>query len=94
MRLIDADALDVGAATMGGFHGLMMQIGIDKAREMVAAAPTIDAVEVVRCKECKHWVHIDDGFGDCTHPRFRLPGVADPSMHGYEFCACGERRSE
>lgn len=26
-----------------------------KAKEMVADAPTVDAVPVVRCKDCKHW---------------------------------------
>lgn len=53
MRLIDSDALGVGrcskdvlpAAYCAGWNGL---IGL------IEKAPTIDAVPVVRCRECKH----------------------------------------
>ena len=52
MRLIDADALGVGrcskdilpAAYCAGWNGLI---------ELIEKAPTIDAVPVVRCRECK-----------------------------------------
>ncbi len=55
--------------------------------------PTVDAVEV-RCKGCKHWLHVEEGFGDCTNPRFHLPGHADPTMNADDYCSCGERRNE
>lgn len=48
----------------------------------------------VRCKDCKHWEHSDNGWGDCINPRFHLPGHANPTMHHYEYCALGERRTE
>lgn len=51
-----------------------------------------DYTEVVRCKDCKHWIHMEDGFGDCTNRRFHLDGHADPSMKMDDFCSCGERR--
>lgn len=54
----------------------------------------VDAVEVCRCKDCKHWLHVEDGFGDCTNPRFHLPGHADPTMNADDYCSCGERRNE
>ena len=66
-------------------------------RKIVSVAPTVDvvdAVEVVRCKGCKHWLHVEEGFGDCTNPRFHLPGHADPTMNADDFCSCGERRNE
>lgn len=47
----------------------------------------------VRCKGCKHWNHMEDGCGDCTNPRFHLPGHADPTMEADGFCLCGERKS-
>lgn len=53
---------------------------------------TADAVEVCRCKDCKHWLHVEQGFGDCTNPRFHLTGHADPTMNADNFCSCGERR--
>ena len=54
MRIIDADALGVGRcskdilpdAYCAGWNGLI---------ELIEKAPTIDAVPVVRCRECKHW---------------------------------------
>lgn len=48
--------------------------------------------EIVCCKECKHWLHMEDGFGDCTNRRFHLDGHADPTMKAEEFCCLGERR--
>ena len=52
----------------------------------VADAPTIDAVEVVRCKDCKHWgydVIFQDGWCRGLHR-------GDPNW----FCADGERREK
>lgn len=56
MRLIDADALGVGRcskdilpdAYCAGWNGL---IGL------IEKAPTIDAVPVIRCRECKYFQH-------------------------------------
>lgn len=54
-----------------------------------------DAMEsIVRCKDCKHWLHMEDGCGDCTNPRFHLPGHADPTMEANGFCSCGERKND
>ena len=49
MRLIDADALPRHGQRGGLVHW-----------KDIENAPTIDAVEVVRCKECKHWDNEDD----------------------------------
>ncbi len=57
-------------------------------------APTLDAVEVVRCMNCNHWSHREDGYGDCSHPRFHLEGHPDPTMTANDFCSCGERRTK
>ena len=77
-RLIDADALGVGrcskdilpAAYCAGWNGLI---------ELIEKAPTIDAVPVVRCLECKHL-----GFcGDATNLEV---------MGFYGYCSRGERK--
>ena len=52
---------------------------------MLKDAPTVDAVEVVRCKECQCWIHIGDGIGDCTNGRFHLDDCPDPTMSAEEF---------
>ena len=57
-------------------------------------APTIDAVPVVRCRECKHW-ETDwppSGF-DPTNPRY-FCSVNDTFPTGDWFCKDGERREE
>ena len=81
MRLIDADA--IAPKLEGKFN-----------QDYVRYAPTIDAVPVVRCAECKYWLCVEDGFGDCTNRRFHLDGCADPSMKMDDFCSCAERRRD
>ena len=89
-RLIDANSLrahrgiNVGA-NLGGLRAIVLEKDIRNA-------PTVDAVEVVRCAKCKYWLHVGDGLGDCTNPRFHLEGHADPTMKMDDFCSCGERR--
>lgn len=85
MRLIDADAI----------HIPKMETGLDDTlmRIMIANTPTVDAVEVVRCKECRHWldvIDVEDGirYGEC-----------EVFSEGHEFgenwfCKDGERRGE
>lgn len=48
---------------------------------------TVDAVPVVRCKDCKHRTET----GNCGHPRHH--GIL-PSAYPYDFCNYGERREE
>lgn len=48
-------------------------------------APTVDAVVVTRCKDCKHRTET----GNCGHPRHH--GIL-PSAYPYDFCNYGERR--
>ena len=55
---------------------------------------TVDAVEVVRCKDCRYWQYVEYGYGECTHKRFHLDGHPDPTMEINGFCSCGERRSD
>ncbi len=45
----------------------------------------------VRCKNCKHWCHMESGMGDCTNGRFHLDGHADPTMKADDFCSCGAK---
>ena len=75
MRLIDADALDTVPWEEPGDAG-----------KAIRNAPTIDAVPVVRCKDCKHWNDACHslGTGDC-HP---LERVTFKTF----FCSYGERK--
>ena len=60
---------------------------IDDFCEMVAAQPTVDAVEVVRCKDCKYWEKGKDYEPYCNHYG---SGMADTVED--DFCSYGERK--
>ena len=82
MRLIDADALKEYATGGVTSVGLLTLAEIDNA-------PTIDAVPVVRCSECKH-NNPSRAIGD-SNMWCDYWGV-DPDPD--DFCSLGERRSD
>lgn len=70
----------------------------DDIYQAIENAPAVDAVPVIRCKDCKHWAFTracDGGViqGDCKNPRFWMPDTVDPTMYAHEFCALGERET-
>lgn len=54
IRLIDADALGIGICNFDVFspEGTLYAEGWNQAIKCLENAPTVDAVEVVRCKDC------------------------------------------
>ena len=59
------------------------------ALPIVNAAPTVDAVPVVRCKDCEHLVNTTinaNGFLICD--------ISDMEIAPDDFCSYGERREE
>ena len=53
--------------------------------DMVSNAPTVDAVEVVRCKDCKHLYDALDDY--CCMSHRGLIRICEDS-----FCSYGERK--
>ena len=78
MRLIDADALMYEANSDGAY-------GYVDAKQ-ISEAPTIDAVPVVRCRECKY------RFKNNGHSKNGCP-ITDANiwMDDDDFCSHGER---
>ena len=84
-RLIDANALkdalrtNEGAKALG--HSVYKLFAVDKIIDQI---PTVDAVEVVRCKDCavphNKWTGCPNLGGLVTPPNF--------------YCPYGERKSE
>lgn len=64
--------------------------------------PTVDAVPVVRCKDCVNSVWIEEDVYRCTHPQWirfckkdtYTEGVLFHGLCGDDFCSYGERRAE
>ena len=90
MRLVDAeeivkrceDVIRHGVADNAGQH----HISAECVMSVVKALPTVDAVPVVRCKDCKH-----HHYSVCEIP------YCDRIDYGYgwkdeDFCSEGERK--
>ena len=76
MRLIDADKLIAKAYIMQEPNGFIHSVVTER---QIAKAPTIDAVPVVRCKDCK--------YRDGTPGQ---PNILCYQMHEDDFCSYGE----
>jgi hypothetical protein len=52
--------------------------------------PTVDAVEVVRCKECKQWGR-NGGIAESPNGHCFCHDI---ETNGHDFCSYGERRND
>ena len=76
MRLIDADVFE---------ERLMANIGLTNwLYRSLKETPTIDAVEVVRCGECKHGGRRNDADIECKKHKL--------IMRFKDYCSYGERK--
>ena len=84
MRLIDADALE---DKFGCSDADIL------AKEEIRDAPTIDAVPIVRCKDCKWFVDNNGGewYGCKMFQVVRITPEDAPKPD--DFCSYGERRN-
>ena len=89
MRLIDADKFEVYSYT---FTSLDFDAGVLSVLEKLDAAPTIDAVPVVRCKDCKyhHWEQ-EPCHGKTLH-YCELPHMRGIEVFKEFFCYYGKRK--
>lgn len=75
-----------------GVVGATVRDMVGITRKLIDEAPAVDAIPVVRCKDCKSWQHTGGGIGDCTNSRYAIPHFCCPSMAANGFCCLGERR--
>ena len=88
MRLIDADALESALADRvrrSNNSDFIPPPTWNSAVDIVVNAPSIDAVPVVRCKDCKWWCD----YG-CA---IRIVDESDKPKEN-DFCSFGERKDE
>lgn len=89
-RLIDANALvdkleDLKSKLYGWED---YNTGVDSAVYQTENAPTVDAVEVVRCKDCKHYALWEDSETRMTCSI--VTGLMNNKPD--DFCSYGERK--
>lgn len=64
-------------------------IAFSKCLDAIQFFPTVDAVEVVRCKDCKHYYADPWGWGNCV-----FEGGVSRRTKTNDFCSWGERRED
>lgn len=79
-RLIDAEALGIGKAKREAFVVPEIADGWNAVIDIIAHAPTVDAVPVVRCEKCRK-------FKTYECPMAATAGYSD-------FCSYGERKED
>ena len=92
MRLIDADALHKAYMELRNFKQdpqsgdwiLLRAVPLTTVIRMLNEAPTIDAVSVVRCKECRY-----KDMEICAMYRLVVAGVRKYD----DYCSYGERKN-
>lgn len=80
VRLIDADALLEGRED----HEMI-------STHLIWNAPTIDAVPVVRCRDCKWW---NDYYRECESHNWNTGTDEYIVQPAGMFCGWGERRTD
>lgn len=98
MRLIDADAI-YKEALENHQKGEIEDWEFDSIINYLDGAPTINTVEIVYCKDCKH-----STLPSALTQRYGVPGTLTchnryspcnrRNVGGEDFCSYGERREE
>lgn len=92
MRLIDGDKLQefpIRANRCDKEHANEHFInGIETVLEYAEQLPTVDAVVVTHCKDCKYYDR-----GECYHPRHERH-LQSICQEDDDFCSYGERKEE
>ena len=106
MRAIDADALQLAIVEEGQANkrkkyiiGDIWELTGAEIREVINSQPTIQP-EIIRCKDCKHWIPYDWMFSEvwrsknmADYPEDEIGcNCSDMAMKANDFCSRGEKR--
>ena len=94
MRLIDADALNLAFPITDDLYGMLKQVGIEMVKSRIADAPTVDAVEVVRCEKCFYAIPYNERWTRPKNNNFMWCKRNEDARPLDWFCADGERRED
>ena len=100
-RMIDADKLKTAIRAESWKQERKVQLTLDFIDIIISEQPSVDAVEVVRCRDCTYWGDEDgklqgsDGvlFARCKAHNYLIDGRHTgwcPSEN--DFCSYGERK--
>ena len=89
MRLIDADEAKlalIASKAKHMAHNEILSAAEDEIMGFLDHMKTVDAVPVIRCKDCKHWA-CDDSESYCDEL-----GILNTDMNSY--CSYAKRKEE
>lgn len=94
-RLIDANKLHHEMEVASQDSGFYRPI-YEGFLRCIERSPTVDAVEVVLCKDCKHWKPGDSMMGNSIDDMQRVGGCENVRFRRLEndFCSFGERKTK
>ena len=93
MRLIDADQA-ASIENLDQYSDLAAALGdVQTVRDILSDAPTISAVPVVRCCECKRWDDNPDSYGKDDGPKGKCMKSFEET-YADDFCSYGQRKIE
>lgn len=77
----------------GGLKQTLLGLGFYPAivKSALEKAPTVDAVPVVRCRECKRWNSDPDSYGKDDGPKGKCMKSFEVTLDD-DFCSYGERK--
>ena len=84
MRLIDADELKAVYIPSEIKEFEKMMVPVEVVLQNIDDMPTVDAVEVVRCKDCVRYLQTDEVWGRCT--------ITPYLLRKKDFCSYGLRK--
>ena len=92
-RLIDANAFLKDILT-AGIGKTIIEYSESDIAYMIRKRPSVDAVEVVRCRECKHWKPSGSKAGNSFSDMEYIGGCEFTKYCRREsdFCSYGERK--
>lgn len=90
-RLIDANELLKDAEDYGPI--LNEWASFLDVEWLIDAQHTVDAVEVVRCKNCASYEETCPGYGYCYHWDYEQ-GMSPNQVESDDFCSYGERKTK
>ena len=91
MRLIDADRA-ASIENLDQYSDLAAALGdVQTVRDILSDAPTIDAVPVVRCRECKRWDTDADSYGKDDGPKGTCMKFFEDT-YSDDYCSYGQRK--
>lgn len=94
-RLIWGDIAENQLMKLADYYkGSFSGDAFERAAEQIAELPTVDAVEVIRCKDCKYWKPGDSKGGNSIEDLQVIGGCKWTNFCRREtdFCSFGERK--